>query len=142
MALLAALTREPLVFPSLGPSAWLLFSSPGSPASAPRRVLLGHAFGLLSGQLALALTGLDGAPGALTSGVDGARVAAVTLALAASALLAEIFDAVHPPAAATTLIVALGVLQGPADLAAMATAILLFVGIALGVERLLPQAPS
>lgn len=136
MAALAAYTDEPLVFPSLGPSAWLLFFSPDAPSSAPRRVFLGHGAGLAAGQLALWITGLAGAPGALVTGVDGARVAAVVLALAGAAAMADRLDAVHPPAAATTLIVALGMLQGPRTLAAMAIAIVLFTAIAVGMRRI------
>jgi len=40
-ALLALVSRNPFVFPSLGPTAYLLFFSPLSTASSPRNTILG-----------------------------------------------------------------------------------------------------
>ena len=42
----AWLTHLPLVFTALGPSAFILFSAPLSPAAAPRTVILSHALAL------------------------------------------------------------------------------------------------
>lgn len=42
IGLFAWLTDLPLVFPALGPTAFILFSAPLSPAAAPRSVILGH----------------------------------------------------------------------------------------------------
>jgi len=38
----ALATGEPLVFPSLGPTAFMLFYQPRSPAASPRNTVLGH----------------------------------------------------------------------------------------------------
>src|SRR5690606_15913057 len=45
MAAVALVTGEPFVFPSLGPTAFLLFYTPLLPASSPRNTLAGHAIG-------------------------------------------------------------------------------------------------
>ena len=64
LALLALVSRNPFVFPSLGPTAYLLFFSPLAKASSPRSTIFGHAIGLISGYAAFVVTGA----GALRSG--------------------------------------------------------------------------
>ena len=59
MAAAALVTGQPFVFPSLGPTAFLLFFTPMAPAASPRNTVVGHAIGAASGYLALALFGLS-----------------------------------------------------------------------------------
>ena len=81
MALVALVTGEPFVFPSLGPTAFLLFYTPLLPAASPRNTLGGHLIGAGAGYLALVVFGLtDDAP-ALATSVTGARVGAAALSL-------------------------------------------------------------
>src|ERR1043166_3750177 len=47
LALLALVSGNPFVFPSLGPTAYLLFFSPLGKASSPRSTIYGHAIGLI-----------------------------------------------------------------------------------------------
>ncbi|MFC7082139.1 HPP family protein [Halorussus caseinilyticus] len=49
VATLAVLTGRTFLFPSLGPSAFLLATRPSAPTSVPRRVAGGHAVGVLAG---------------------------------------------------------------------------------------------
>ncbi len=49
LALLALLSRNPFVFPSLGPTAYLLFFSPLAKSSSPRNTVFGHAIGIVCG---------------------------------------------------------------------------------------------
>jgi hypothetical protein len=49
ISLIAWLLDMPVLFPALGPSAFLLFSQPFSTAAAPRQVVVGHAVGMLTG---------------------------------------------------------------------------------------------
>src|SRR5580692_2846232 len=79
---LAMLSRAPLLFPSLGASAILMFYSPPLPTASPRSVILGHAMGILCGYAALVVTGLQHSPSALVIGVDAMRVIAVALSIA------------------------------------------------------------
>ncbi len=71
LALLALVSRNPFVFPSLGPTAYLLFFSPLSKASSPRNTILGHAIGLICGYAAFVATGA-GAIGNRTIGTASA----------------------------------------------------------------------
>lgn len=68
LAVLAMVWHVPLVFPSLGPTAFLLFSSPHLPSACPRNTLCGHAIGIVCGYGALWLTGLQHAPSAMLEG--------------------------------------------------------------------------
>src|SRR5690606_18465788 len=76
MAFVAFATGEPFVFPSLGPTAFLLFYTPLAPASSPRNTLGGHAIGAAAGYLSLVVFGLTDAAPALASSVTGERVGA------------------------------------------------------------------
>lgn len=57
LALLALVSRNPFVFPSLGPTAYLLFFSPLGKTSSPRNTVFGHAVGLICGYVAFVATG-------------------------------------------------------------------------------------
>ncbi len=81
MAFVAFVTGEPFVFPSLGPTAFLLFYTPLLPASSPRNTLGGHAIGAAAGYFALVVFGLTDAAPALATSVTGARVGAAALSL-------------------------------------------------------------
>lgn len=64
------LLREPLLFPSLGPTVFLFFEKPLEKTSSPRSALLGHFVALAVGYVSLSLD----APSTLETGVTGARV--------------------------------------------------------------------
>ncbi|MGH9626224.1 MAG: HPP family protein, partial [Bryobacteraceae bacterium] len=49
LAGVAMVSHTPFVFPSLGPTAILLFYSPLSPTASPRHTIYGHAIGILCG---------------------------------------------------------------------------------------------
>ncbi|TDD98188.1 HPP family protein [Actinomadura rubrisoli] len=61
-ALIARRTGEPFVFPSLGPTIFLVLTAPGAPAARPRAIVLGHLVSALAGYLALAVCGLTATP--------------------------------------------------------------------------------
>ena len=135
-SVLALLLRTPLVFPSLGPTAFLLFFAPELPTACPRNTLCGHAIGIVCGYAALWVTGLQHAPSAIVEGVNTARVVAAALSLALTGALMIVFDVVHSPAGATTLIISLGIITRPWHLLGMEAAIALIVIQALGTHRL------
>ena len=133
---LAWLTGVPFVFPSLGPTAVLLFFTPMARASTPRSTVLGHAVGILCGYGALVLLGLQNSPQALQTGFDLARVMAVALSLAGTGGLMILLGVIHPPAGATTMIVSLGILAKPWQLAVLELAVVVLVAQAVVVNRL------
>ncbi len=136
LASVAMLSRTPFVFPSLGPTAFLLFFSPESPTASPRHTLLGHAVGILCGWGSLWLLGLEHAPAALATGVDVHRVLAAALSLAATGAGMILLRCAHPPAGATTLIVSLGIVTRPAHLLEIEAAVAVLALQAFAINRL------
>ena len=111
----AMLADWPLLFPSLGPTAFVMFFRPSTPEASPRNVLFAHTLGVVCGWFALFVTGLtDAAPAAL-EGFTGMRVLAAGLSLAFIASLMVLLNCVHAPGASTTLIVALGLMSSPSQ---------------------------
>lgn len=136
MALVALVTGEPFVFPSLGPTAFLLFYTPLLPASSPRNTVCGHAIGAAAGYLSLVAFGLTDDLPALATSVTGARVGAAALSLGLTSGAMVWARTPHPPAGATTLIVSLGILREPEQLAVLMLAVVLLVVQGFVINRL------
>lgn len=136
LSALAMVSRTPLVFPSLGPTAFLLFFKPTAAASSPRHCLYGHAIGLACGYGALWCTGLAHAGSAAVMGVTAPRVLAAALALGFTGALLIWCRVEHPPAGATTLIVALGIITSPVHLVMIEVAVALMVALGFALNRL------
>lgn len=136
MAGVALATGAPFVFPSLGPTAFLVFYTPLLPAASPRNTICGHAVGVAAGYSSLVLFGLADAPPALSHGVDGARVAAVALSLGLTSGAMVWLRVPHPPAGATTMLVSLGLLTAPTHLAVLLVAVVLLTFQAIAINRL------
>jgi CBS domain-containing membrane protein len=136
----AYLTHEPWVFPSLGPTAYVLFVAPMSAEASPRNVICGHLIGILSAVLALWVFGLIG-DGPDLPDLTFRRVCAVTLALALTFAVMTWLHVPHAPAGATTLIVALGLLHSPRDLVVMMLAVAALVVIAHIINRVHGDKP-
>lgn len=136
MAAVAFATREPFVFPSLGPTAFLLFYTPLLPASSPRNTVFGHLIGALAGYFALVAFGLTDAAPALGSSVTAGRVGAAALSLGLTSGAMVWARVPHPPAGATTLIVSLGILREPEQLAVLMAAVVLLVAQGYLINRL------
>src|ERR1051326_6475139 len=114
LAVVAALTRSPFVFPSLGPTAYIFFVSPMSDAATPRNALLGHAIAILCGYFAFRIGGshyFD--PKSHPAGIEWPHVGAAAISLALTGAFMALFHIDHPPAGATTMIVSLGILATP-----------------------------
>lgn len=136
LALLAFISRNPFVFPSLGPTAYLLFFSPLGKTSSPRNTILGHAVGLICGYGAFVLTGAGALPFGVHQGIFWPRILAAALSLSLTGALMVLFDVSHPPAGATTLIVSLGIISKPVELVIIEVAVFLLVVQALVINRL------
>jgi CBS-domain-containing membrane protein len=136
----AWVTGVPALFPSLGPSAFVLAFRDRGPT--PRAVLGGHAVGVVCGLLSYAAvstlfavptTPLDfGTPWLVVSGI-------AAVGLTSSGMLAV--DAVHPPACATTLIVALGLMSAMWEAALVLPAVGSLLVVDAALARYLPVRP-
>ena len=136
IALLAVVTGSPFVFPSLGPTAYLLFIAPLAENSSPRNTILGHAIGLICGYGAYAVTGAANLSFGVHPGVYWPRILAAALSLSATGALMVLLRADHPPAGATTLIVSLGIISKPKALVIIEVAVFLLVAQAVVINRL------
>ena len=136
LALLALVSRNPFVFPSLGPTAYLLFFSPLGKTSSPRNTIIGHAIGLVCGYGAFVITGAGAMPFGVHPGVFWPRILASALSLSATGAFMVLLDVSHPPAGATTLIVSLGIISKPGELVIIEVAVFLLVAQALVINRL------
>jgi CBS-domain-containing membrane protein len=136
MAAVALATRAPFIFPSLGPTAFLLFYTPTQPAASPRNTIGGHLIGVSAGYLALVLFGLTERGPALAEGVHWTNVAAAALSLGLTSGAMVWCKVPHPPAGATTLIVSLGILHTPFQLGVLMIAVCLLVVQGIVINRL------
>jgi CBS domain-containing membrane protein len=136
LASVAMISGTPLVFPSLGPTALLLFHNPMQPAASPRNTLCGHAIGILCGYASLWLMGLTHDPPTIVEGVHAERVFCAALSLASTGAVMVLLNVWHPPAGATTLIIALGIITRPYHLLIVEAAVAILVLQALIINRL------
>jgi CBS-domain-containing membrane protein len=137
VALAGLLLRQPLLFPSLGPTVMLFVDSPEQEAAAPRNTLVGHGVAVLAGAGCLHAFGLAGHPTVLQEGVTGPRIAAAALSVALTVGILRLISRPHPPAGATTLIVSLGLLTTVPQLLAVGAAVVLTTVLAVALNRLL-----
>ena len=136
LAVVAMATDVPSVFPSLGPTAFLLFSTPMLASASPRNTLEGHLVGVLAGYLSLVLFGLTDEPATIIEGVNAPRVMAAALSLGLTSGVMVVLGRAHPPAGATTLIVSLGLLREPWQLVVLMLAVVLMVAQGFVINRL------
>ncbi len=109
IGLLGILTHEPLLFPSLGPTAFLQAEDPEMRMARFYNTVIGHLIGLGSGVVSVLLLQANHAPPAMATGrLAPVRIFASALAIALTIVIGLLLHASHPPAAATTLLVALG----------------------------------
>src|SRR6516225_5580405 len=133
---LAMVFRTPFIFPTLGAIAFLVFFTPTTPAASPRNALCGHAVALVCGYAALWVTGLQHAGPAVVTEFGSGRILAAALSLATTGALMIRLNVPHPPAAATTLIVSLGVVTRPEYLVVLEAGVALLVVQAIIINRL------
>ena len=88
------------------------------------------------GLAGLYLFGLQDAPSAMANGVDMARVGAVAVAMGLTGSLMVALNVAHPPAGATALIVALGLMPSPAQLPVLMAGVLILLIHAFVMNRL------
>src|SRR5919107_4955259 len=97
---LAYALEEPLVFPSLGATAFLFFETPMAEVASPRNTIIGHYTGALIATLWLFVFGLQDHPNVLVhgEGFTAARAAAVALSVGCTGGILRPLRAAHPPA--------------------------------------------
>ena len=108
-------SHQPLVFASLGPTAYELIETPQRRSAQPYSVFVGHLLGVGAGYAAIFLFGCWSVAPVSSSGVPFARIWAAVVAVALTAFLTLLLRASQPAALSTTLLISLGLMQAPRD---------------------------
>ena len=105
-------TKQPLIFASLGPTAYELVEQPQLKSARSYNIVVGHLIGMGAGFVAIYLFNAWTAPNVLSTGIISAqRLWATTLAATLTTLFTLILKAGQPAALATTLLISLGAMQ-------------------------------
>ncbi|MCU4924521.1 HPP family protein [Halobacteria archaeon AArc-dxtr1] len=130
LGLITLVTGRPFLFPSLGPSAYLMATGEKARAEGAYHVIGGHAVAVASGLIAYALLGNEVSAYVVFAQPDPAlswdlvylwASATVAMMLTTTAMLLTKTN--HAAACATTLIVALGLMGGLEDAVIIVTAV-------------------
>lgn len=133
---------HPVLFASLGPTAYEQVEKPDLSSAKLYNVVVGHWIAIACGFFALWVTKAWYSPNPMSTGhFTGARVWACVLAVSLTTLVCLLAKARQPAAAATAILIAVGSLQRPSDAwtIALAVVILGVVGEPIRRMRLLPQ---
>lgn len=143
ISIIAYLTRLPLLFPQLGPSAFILFHTPMSVTASPRNVLLSHTLAVASGLFALWLVGWFFPEAGLSDPflLNWYRILVIALTMGLSGVIMVGVKCIHPPAAASALIAAMGFLNTPEQVLGVIGAMLLLVMEAILFNRFIGGLP-
>ncbi|MGD8837823.1 MAG: HPP family protein [Desulfobacteraceae bacterium] len=144
ITMMAYVTDLMLLFPPLGPSAFILFSTPLSESACPRNLVLSHSVALAAGLGALALVklifpGLHEAP--VDMAINWPHVIAIAIAMGGSSIAMVVFRCVHPPAVATGLIAAMGYLGNIVQMGGVWVAVLFLAVEAIVFNRIFGGLP-
>ena len=115
--------KQPWLFPSLGPTVVLMLESPTEPSARLSTALIAHLVGVAAGLGSLVVCGMYGQPSAPSAGLSPRYVVAGVLSVAVTMVVLTAIHRPHPPAGATTLLVSLGILTTPAELASVLGAV-------------------
>lgn len=132
--------NSPLLFPAIGASAFLAFWAPQAALSSPRNAFLGHAIGASVGAACAALLGVAGDVAWLASAEPWRAAAAASLALGVTSAAMSWLRLSHPPAGATTLIMATGIMHGGPHVAAILASVIVVATVAGATHRLRGRA--
>lgn len=119
------LSHQPMIFTSLGPTAYEIVETPDRRSAKPYSVIVGHLAGVASGYLSVLLTGAWWVLPVSSHEVVPQRIGAACLAAGLTVLLTLLLHASQPAALSTTLLIALGSMQQPKDALVIMAAVLL-----------------
>jgi len=120
----------------LGATAFLIFETPMAEVGSPRNTMIGHTVGVATGAPSLLLFGLWNSPSVYVTGMTAPRIGAVALAVALTGGVLRVLRSAHPPAGATTIIVASGLLARPHQLLDLLVGVLLLTAAGWSLNRL------
>lgn len=133
--------RQPLIFASLGPTAYEMVEKPESPSSRPYHIFAGHMIGLAAGFAAVAMLHAWSEPKVLSSGaMTATRVWVCVVGAALTVFFTLLCKAGQPAALATNLLVCLGSFETLHDAFLVAGAVALLIVLGEPIRRLRVRA--
>lgn len=126
----------PLVFPSLGPTAFLVFYAPARAMSWPRNCVLGHLLAMACGFAFYFLLVWFFPEKALSPHFGLSKALLVSLAVGLTGLIMVLTDILHPPAASTAMLAAAGYFQEPLQVLGFILGLFLIVAEGVVIHRL------
>jgi CBS domain-containing membrane protein len=139
LAELSFALKLPLLFPSVGPTAIAVITRPALKQNRPLSIIGAHIFGMGVALGLLYVFRIYGAPSTLQQGFTQTRILVVALAIGITTIFEEETPLYHPPAAATTILVALGMMTTPIELFSIVIGILLTAAAAAIYEFFSPK---
>lgn len=127
VGLAAWLTHKPLIFASLGPTAYELVETPERKSARPYNVFVGHLVGVLAGFFALWITNAWSSPRISEGWIGWQRIGAVVIAAGLTVVVTLLIDAAQPAAISTNLLITLGSFQKWQDGIVVMCAVLLML---------------
>ncbi len=135
-ALLGYLLHQPLIFASLGPTAYEVIETPDRPSARPYNLLVGHGIGILSGVVALLLTHAWSAPMVTLAGVPAIRIVSIAFAGLFTVIGTLTLKATQPAALSTTLLVSTGIMQSGRAIICICFSVVLFALLSIPLRKL------
>jgi hypothetical protein len=136
LAVIGWATRQPLIFASLGPTAYELVEQPQLRSARTYNIIVGHLLGLGVGFLAIYVLNAWAEPNVISTGiVSTKRLWAVAIAATLTTLATLILKAGQPAAMATTLLISLGSMQTRRDAIAITAGVLIIAALGEPVRR-------
>lgn len=129
------ISGTPLIFASLGPTAYELVETPERPSARPYNILVGHLIAVLAGFAALWLTNAWAVPSVSSHGVPFPRVWSAAIAALLTVFGTLLARANQSAALSTTMLIALGFMQTWQDGVVIMVAVLLMTAIGEPVRR-------
>jgi CBS domain-containing membrane protein len=141
VAAIGLIARMPLIFTSLGPTAYELVEKPNARSARLYNVIVGHMVALGAGFLSLWVLNAWAAPKVASAGfVSSPRLLAAVLSVVITTALTLLLGASQPASLSTTLLVSLGSMQKGRDAIAIALAVFIMAAIGEPVRRLCLKA--
>jgi CBS-domain-containing membrane protein len=126
-ALVGWVLHQPLVFASLGPTAYELVETPHRRSAQPYSVFVGHLVAVAAGFAAIFIAGCWHTPPVSHAGVPFHRIWAAVIAVSFTVFVNLLLRASQPAALSTALLVSLGIMQSPPDAAILMGGVVLMI---------------
>jgi len=131
----------PLIFTSLGPTAYELVEKPLAPSAKPYNIIAGHMLAMGVGFFSLWVLDAWNAPKVVSAGfVTSSRLWAAVLSVVITTAVTLLLKASQPASLSTTLLVSLGSMQTGRDAVAIAIAVLIMVAAGEPLRRQFAKA--